>query len=86
MDIFNLSEKIQFLPVIHGSANFTRIIRENILLNIDIQDYEVAKKEGAQALFGEKYDDKVRVVSITGFSKELCGGTHAKKTGDIETG
>ncbi len=62
-------------------------INDQILLNQKLekveQNVESAKASGAMAFFGEKYGDKVRVVSIPGFSKELCGGTHCASTGDI---
>ncbi|HLH45019.1 MAG TPA: alanine--tRNA ligase [Bryobacteraceae bacterium] len=68
-------------------AEVERLMNEEILANIevrtDVMDLEHALKTGAMALFGEKYGDQVRVVSIDGFSKELCGGTHVARTGDI---
>ncbi|KTD03402.1 alanine--tRNA ligase [Fluoribacter gormanii] len=58
-------------------------IRANHEVVTRVMDIDSAKKSGAVALFGEKYTDEVRVLSMGEFSKELCGGTHARRTGDI---
>ncbi|MGB2539115.1 alanine--tRNA ligase [Hafnia paralvei] len=58
-------------------------IRRNLPIETNIMDLEDAKAKGAMALFGEKYDESVRVLSMGDFSTELCGGTHARQTGDI---
>ncbi|MCL9667301.1 alanine--tRNA ligase [Rosenbergiella epipactidis] len=65
----------------------TEIVNQQIRLNLpvttEIMDIEDAKQKGAMALFGEKYDQQVRVLTMGDFSVELCGGTHAQRTGDI---
>jgi alanyl-tRNA synthetase len=58
-------------------------VRKNHQVETNVMDIESAKQKGAMALFGEKYDDQVRVLTMGEFSTELCGGVHAKSTGDI---
>ena len=72
------------------SSQLTKIeqlVNEEILknnpLSVEIKPFETARDEGVEALFGEKYGDEVRVISVGEFSKELCGGTHVDRTGDI---
>ncbi len=68
-------------------AELERLVNYHILRNepvrTDILSLEEAMQSGAMALFGEKYAEKVRVLTVPGFSKELCGGTHVRATGDI---
>jgi len=79
---------VHFSPVPREQLDrIERIVNEEIYRNVAVQtevrSTEEAVAAGAMALFGEKYGDRVRVVSIPGFSMELCGGTHVRATGDI---
>lgn len=58
-------------------------IRRNMPVQTEVMELDAAKEKGAMALFGEKYDDQVRVLTMGDFSTELCGGIHASRTGDI---
>lgn len=71
------------LVMIEKSVN--QQIRANHSVQTSLSTIEEAKKSGAMMLFGEKYGDKVRVLSMSEFSVELCGGTHVKHTGEIGT-
>ncbi|MGE3404566.1 MAG: alanine--tRNA ligase, partial [Vicinamibacterales bacterium] len=79
---------VHFSPVTPEQVlEIERMVNEQILRNTPVQTEVKATAEaiaaGAMALFGEKYGDRVRVVSVPGFSTELCGGTHVQATGDI---
>jgi len=69
------------LDIIERAVNTK--IRECIALETEIKGIDEARQDGAMALFGEKYGENVRVISIGDYSKELCGGTHLRFTGEI---
>jgi alanyl-tRNA synthetase len=69
------------LEQIHGTIN--RHVLENLPVAWQVMDIDQARRAGAVAIFGEKYGSQVRVVDIGGWSKELCGGTHVHRSGDI---
>lgn len=76
-------EKITSKEIEHIETIVNNEIIKNTTVITSVKSFDDAKKEGAEALFGEKYGDEVRVLTIGNFSKELCGGTHVNRTGDI---
>jgi len=80
---FSHFEAISAEQLAHIERRVNEEVRANHPLTTELMDLEEAKASGAMALFGEKYDEKVRVVKMGPFSIELCGGTHVNQTGDI---
>ncbi len=80
---FNHFEKVSNEQQMEIQQRINKLIMQNIEVTTELKTYTEAINDGAQALFGEKYGDEVRVVSMNGASKELCGGTHVKRSGDI---
>ena len=76
-------EKITADQIIEIESIVNQQILLNTKLDVTIKSFDDAKAAGAEALFGEKYGDEVRVVRVGDYSLELCGGTHVKQTGDI---
>lgn len=80
---YSYSQPLTLLERQKVGALINKWIRQNDEVRTEIMDLDAAKKSGAIALFDEKYEDKVRVVSMGDEPKELCGGTHASRTGDL---
>ena len=77
---FNALSKAELMEI---EKKVNKAILANLEVDVTLTDIEQAKAMGAVALFGEKYDDVVRVVSMGDYSRELCGGTHVEATGAI---
>ena len=80
---FTHFEKVTAEQQVEIQQRINKLIMQNIPVDVETKPYAEAITDGAQALFGEKYGDEVRVVSMKGASKELCGGTHVERSGDI---
>ena len=81
--IFQTHKPVTAEEIVAIEAMVNNEIRQNEEVVTSVMPIDEAKAAGAMALFGEKYDDEVRVLSMGDFSVELCGGTHVKRTGDI---
>ena len=80
---FSHDEPVSDAQIRAIEALVNREIRSNLEVTTRVMKYDDAVRAGAVALFGEKYGDDVRVIGMGGFSTELCGGTHVRRTGDI---
>lgn len=80
---FSHFEKVTTEQQLELQQYINALIMQNYKVETNILSYDEAINTGAQALFGEKYGDEVRVVSMSNVSKELCGGTHVERLGDI---
>jgi alanyl-tRNA synthetase len=80
---FSHFEPLSPAQIEHIESLVNAQIRANAPVETAVMDYDEAQTSGAMALFGEKYGDRVRVLTIGDFSKELCGGTHVRRAGDI---
>ena len=80
---FTHFSKVESLDIERIEAIVNQQIRRDMTMSVEEMDAETAFKSGATALFEEKYGDRVRVVSLDDYSKELCGGTHTRSTGTI---
>lgn len=80
---FSHFEPVKSEQLIEIERRVNQQILHNIAVETDLMDLEEAMKSGAMALFGEKYEEKVRVLRMGEFSTELCGGTHVQRLGDI---
>lgn len=79
--LYNEAMKLEEIRAVEDLVNIQ--IRRNLSIEINIMDFEAAKAKGAMALFGEKYDERVRVLSMGDFFIELCGGIYVSRIGDI---
>ncbi len=80
---FNYYSRVPEETILEIEKRVNAVVREDRPVLTRIKPYDQAVAEGATALFGEKYESRVRVVEVEGFSQELCGGTHVRASGEI---